>query len=91
MSKIISRAPQCAGFNYLNKWKSGVERGCRLEGVISISKVQGHVFIVPGRISDMLSLAELRSIYSTLNVTHTIHSLSLGTPILVAALPSCEP
>ena len=80
---IKSKAPQCAGFNYLEKWKNGVERGCRLEGKLSITKVQGHIFIIPGRINDLLSNSEIRQIANAINVTHTIHHFSLGEAIPV--------
>ncbi|CBK24766.2 uncharacterized protein [Blastocystis hominis] len=81
VDRIKAQAPQCAGFNYLQKWKNGVERGCRLEGKLSITKVQGHVFIIPGRINDLLSNSEIRQIANSLNVTHTIHHFSLGEAI----------
>ena len=83
VESVKSRAPQCAGFSYLEKWKNGVERGCRLEGKLSITKVQGHIFIIPGRINDLLSNSEIRQIASSINVTHTIHHFSLGEAIPV--------
>ena len=83
VESVKSRAPQCAGFSYLEKWKNGVERGCRLEGKLSITKVQGHIFIIPGRIDDLLSYSEIRQIASSINVTHTIHHFSLGEAIPV--------
>ena len=40
-----------------------MEEGCRIEGHMSISKVQGHMFIVPARINDYLPLHQLQQIY----------------------------
>ena len=47
----------------MEKWKNGVNKGCRIEGHLSINKVQGHVFIVPARVNDYLSLNQLRQVY----------------------------
>ena len=54
---------QCKNYDYLSKWKNGVNKGCRIEGHLSISKVQGHIFIVPARINDYLPLYQLQQIY----------------------------
>lgn len=95
---------QCNGYDYLSKWKNGVEKGCQIEGHLSISKVQGHVYIVPSRLYDHLSLSQLREVYpynrgffdflyrtmQTLNVTHTIHSFSFGEDIIVCIKLNCS-
>lgn len=60
---IMRTASQCKGYDFLSQWKSGVAKGCSIKGHLSVSKVQGHIYIVPGRISDLLSVSQLRRVY----------------------------
>ena len=81
VDQIKQTAPQCKGYSFIEKWKNGVEKGCRVEGHLHVSKVQGHMFIIPSHANDLLTAGELRQVATSLNVTHTIHWFSLGTPI----------
>ena len=66
-------SPKCTGFDFLSKWKEGVSKGCSIEGHLSINKVQGHIYIVPARINDLLTVAQQREIYPCFS-THTFSS-----------------
>ena len=37
----------------MKQWEGGIEKGCRVEGYIAISKVQGHMYILPSRINEL--------------------------------------
>ncbi|KAM7453302.1 hypothetical protein BLSTO_05955 [Blastocystis sp. subtype 1] len=82
VDQIKQTAPQCKGYSFIEKWKNGVEKGCRVEGHLHVSKVQGHMFIIPCA-KYILARDEgcLHRTATSLNVTHTIHWFSLGMPI----------
>ncbi|KAM7452888.1 hypothetical protein BLSTO_06371 [Blastocystis sp. subtype 1] len=63
VDQIKQTAPQCKGYSFIEKWKNGVEKGCRVEGHLHVSKVQGHMFIIPSHANDLLTAGELRQVY----------------------------
>ena len=60
-----------------------MEKGCRVEGYIAVTKVQGHMYIVPSRVNDLIPPERLSEISSRINVTHTINQFSFGDDIPV--------
>lgn len=67
----------------MKQWEDGIEKGCRVEGYIAISKVQGHMYILPSRINELVSPQHLREASSRMNVTHTVNRFSFGDDIPV--------
>ena len=74
---------QCADYDFIKKWNTGVEKGCRVEGYVAVTKVQGHMYIVPSRINDLIPPERLSEVSSRINVTHTINQFSFGDDIPV--------
>ncbi len=75
---------QCADFDFMKQWEGGIEKGCRVEGYIAISKVQGHMYILPSRINELVPPQKLREASSRMNVTHTVNRFSFGDDIPVS-------
>lgn len=67
----------------MKQWEGGIEKGCRVEGYIAISKVQGHMYILPSRINELVPPQRLREASSHMNVTHTVNRFSFGDDIPV--------
>ncbi|KAK8812717.1 hypothetical protein WA538_004574 [Blastocystis sp. DL] len=81
---ILAFAPVCADYDFLKKWETGVEKGCRIEGYIAVNKVQGHAYIVPSHVNDLVPMNRVFEASARMNVTHTINHFSLGDDIPVS-------
>ena len=61
-----------------------MEKGCRIEGYIAVNKVQGHAYIVPSHVNDLVPMNRVFEASARMNVTHTINHFSLGDDIPVS-------